>query len=94
VVLFDFFGCKSPANRFALASSAGVRPLIRAGHVRDASALKAFIEKSFELVMHRHIVALAAFLVEAQPPAFAGRVMVLDPHRHDPTGAGEGVGLA
>ena len=31
--------------------------------------------------MHRHLVVLAAFLVEAEPPALALGEVVLDPHR-------------
>jgi hypothetical protein len=46
----------------------------------------------FELVMGRHLVALAAFLVESDPPALAVGEVVLDPHRDDGADAGEGVG--
>jgi len=49
------------------------------------------VEKLFELVMRRHFVALAAFLVQSQPPALAGRIVVLDSHGYDGTDAREAV---
>src|SRR3954452_9309647 len=51
-----------------------------------------FIEKGFQLVMCRHLVALAALLVQPHPPALAVRIIVVDPHRDHRTYAGEGVG--
>ena len=60
--------------------------------VADAGGGEIFIEELFELVMRRHIVALAAFLVQAQPPALAGGVIVLDLHGDDGTDAREGIG--
>ena len=50
------------------------------------------VDKGFELVVRRHLVALAAFLVQAHPPALALGVIVLDLHRDDGADAGEGVG--
>jgi hypothetical protein len=41
--------------------------------------------------MNRHLMPLAAFLMEPEPPALAGRVIVLDPQGHSRTDAGEGV---
>jgi hypothetical protein len=49
----------------------------------DAGRGEILIEELFELVMRRHFVALAAFLVKAHPPALAARVIVLDPHGND-----------
>jgi hypothetical protein len=37
----------------------------------DAGGADVFIEEGFELVMRRHLVALAAFLVQADPTALA-----------------------
>jgi hypothetical protein len=42
--------------------------------------------------MCRHLVSLAAFLVEPDPPALAVGKIILDPRRHDGADAGEGVG--
>ena len=39
-----------------------------------------------------HFVTLAAFFVQANPPAFAGGKVVLDAHRHDGAHAREAVG--
>jgi hypothetical protein len=58
----------------------------------DAGGTNVLIEEGFELVMGRHLVALATFLVEADPPAFSVGEVVLDPHRHYCPDAGEGVG--
>jgi hypothetical protein len=43
-------------------------------------------------MMRRHFVALAAFLVQADPPALAHRVVVLDAHGDDGADASEGEG--
>jgi hypothetical protein len=58
----------------------------------DAGGTNVLVEEGFELVVRRHFVALAAFLVEADPPALAIGKIILDPHRHDGADAGEGVG--
>jgi hypothetical protein len=58
----------------------------------DAGGADVFIEEGFELVVSRHFMALAAFLVQADPPALAVGEVVLDPHRHHRADAGEGVG--
>jgi hypothetical protein len=60
--------------------------------IANAGGANIFIEERFELVMRRHFVALAAFLVEADPPAFAVGEIILDPHGDDGADAGEGVG--
>ena len=60
--------------------------------VAEAGGLDVFIEEGFELVMRRHLVALAAFLMQTDPPAFAVGEIILDPHGDDGTDAGEGVG--
>jgi len=41
-----------------------------------------FVEIRFQSVVRGHFVALAAFLVQANPPALALRVVVLDTHTH------------
>jgi hypothetical protein len=41
-------------------------------------------------MMRRHLVALAAFLVQPDPPAFALGIEVFDTHVHHGTDAGEG----
>lgn len=43
------------------------------------------------VVVGRHVVALAALLVKAEPPAFAVLVVIIDLHTHDGAHAGEGV---
>jgi hypothetical protein len=60
--------------------------------VGDAGGTEVFIEEGFELVVRRHFVALAAFLVKADPPALPVGKIILDPHRHHGADAGEGVG--
>jgi hypothetical protein len=47
-----------------------------------------FIKEGFELVMGRHFVALAAFFMEADPPALAvGRYVTLKSHLQNCSGA-------
>jgi hypothetical protein len=46
----------------------------------------------FQLVVTGHFVALAVFLLEAQPPAPLLRIVMLDGERDDGADAGEGVG--
>jgi hypothetical protein len=58
----------------------------------DARGTEIFVEEGFELVMGRHFVALAAFLVQADPPALIVGEIILDPHRHHGADGGEGVG--
>jgi len=43
-------------------------------------------------MMRRHLMPLAAFLMQADPPALALGVVVLDAHGDDRTDAGEGEG--
>ena len=59
---------------------------------REAGGADVFVEEGFELVVGRHFVALAAFFVEADPPALAIGEVVLDLHGDDGTDAGERVG--
>ena len=40
--------------------------------------------------MRRHLMALATFLMETDPPALALGVVVLDPHGDDRANAGKG----
>src|SRR3954469_23480275 len=48
--------------------------------VTDAGSHEIFVDKGFGLVMRRHFMVLAAFLVQPHPPAFAVRIIVMDPH--------------
>ena len=50
------------------------------------------VEIGFEIVVRRHFVALAAFFVQAHPPAFALAVIVLDAHGDGRADAREGIG--
>jgi hypothetical protein len=58
----------------------------------DAGGLDVFVQKGFEVVVRRHLVVLAAFLVEAHPPALAIGKIILDPRGDDGADAGEGIG--
>ena len=60
--------------------------------VADAGRLDIGVEIGFELVVRRHLMALAAFLVQPHPPALALGVVVLDAHGDDGADAGEGEG--
>ena len=60
--------------------------------VADAGRLYIGVEVGFEVVMRRHLMPLAAFLVQANPPALALGVVVLDAHGDDGADAGEGEG--
>ena len=51
------------------------------------------VEISFEIVMRRHLVDLAAFFVETQPPALAVGEIILDAHGDDRADAREGRGV-
>ena len=74
--------------RFPVRAAEEGRPDIAA----DAGGSNVFIQKLFQLVVRRHFVALAAFFVKAQPPAFTFRIVVLDPHGDDGADAREGIG--
>jgi hypothetical protein len=50
------------------------------------------VEIGFEIVMRRHLVDLAAFFVEAQPPAFAVGEVIFDAHADRCADAGEAEG--
>src|SRR6266851_7215679 len=48
--------------------------------VTDAGRHKVVIDVGLELVVRRHFMALAAFLMEAEPPALAFGIIVVDAH--------------
>jgi hypothetical protein len=64
------------------------RAAVPIGGAEQGSALRAEqpgrmhvgVEIGFEIVMRRHLVDLAAFFVEAQPPALAVGEIILDAH--------------
>jgi hypothetical protein len=60
--------------------------------IDDAGSVQILAEKLLELVMRRHLVALAAFLLQPHPPALAVDKVVVDLHRNDGADAREGVG--
>jgi hypothetical protein len=81
----------------AVAASSPVRPIAERNRGLLSSPANpggpdVLIEEGFELVVRRHLVLLAAFLVEADPPALAVGEVVLDPHGDDSADASEGVG--
>ena len=49
-------------------------------HFPNARRFDIGIEIGFEIMMCRQIMAFTAFFVEPNPPAFALRAIVLDPH--------------
>ena len=49
----------------------------------DSGRGEILIKELLELVMRRHFVALAAFLMQPHPPALAAGVIVLDTHGDD-----------
>jgi hypothetical protein len=49
--------------------------------IADTGGVEIFVEELLKLVMRRHFVALAAFLVEPQPPALAVRKSSRPPSR-------------
>ena len=51
--------------------------------IADAGRVEIFVDELFELVMRRHFVALAAFLMQPDPPALALGVVILDAHGDD-----------
>jgi len=71
------------------ADGAKQRPLRIGG---DPAAVEIGLQVGLKIVVARHFVTLAAFLMKAHPPALAGRIIVLDPHRHDGAHARETVG--
>ena len=60
--------------------------------VAEAGRLDISVEIGLEIVMRRHFMALAAFLMQPHPPALAVGVVVLDAHGDDRADAGEGEG--
>ena len=63
------------------------RPLVIDG---DAGGRDVLVEIFLQGMVGGHVVLLAAFLLEAEPPAFALGVVVLDAHGDDGSDAGEG----
>ena len=57
----------------------------------DAGGRHIFVDVGLEQVVRRHLVLLAAFLVQPHPPALALRVVVLDVHVERGRDPGEGV---
>ncbi|HEX3522209.1 MAG TPA: hypothetical protein VHT52_08995, partial [Stellaceae bacterium] len=51
--------------------------------ITDAGRGQVFIKEMLELVVGRHLVPLAAFLVQPYPPALAVGKVVFDLHRDD-----------
>ncbi len=60
--------------------------------IADAGCIYISIKIGFQTVMRRHLVPLAAFLVQADSPALALGVVVLDAHGNDGADPGEGEG--
>ena len=60
--------------------------------VADASGFDVGVEVGFKIMMRRHLMALAAFLMQPHPPALALGVVILDPHGDGRADAGEGEG--
>ena len=60
--------------------------------IADAGRGEVVVDVGLELVVRRHLVALAAFLVQPHPPALALGVIVLDLHRDGGADVGEGIG--
>jgi hypothetical protein len=58
--------------------------------VTDAGRVDVGVEIRFEIMMHRHFVALAAFFMQTEPPPFAPGTIVLDAHGDDGADAGKG----
>ena len=60
--------------------------------VADTGRLHIGVEIGFQVVMRRHFMTLAAFLMQPHPPALALGVVVLDAHGDDGADASEGEG--
>ena len=60
--------------------------------LEDLGCLQISVTIRLRVVMARHFMALAAFFMQAHPPAFADRKVILNPHRHDGAHARETVG--
>jgi len=60
--------------------------------ITETGRLYIGVEIGFEVVVRRHLMPLAAFLMQADPPALALGVVVLDVHGDDSADAGEGEG--
>jgi hypothetical protein len=58
----------------------------------NAGRLYIGVEISFKRVMRRHLMPLAAFFMQPDPPALALGVVALDAHADDRPNAGEGEG--
>jgi hypothetical protein len=85
----------NPAHRLfsqhAGAAGGGAEQGSLAG-VADAGRHDVGVEIGFKSVMRRHLVALAALLMQAHPPALAVGVIILDAHGDDCADAREGEG--
>ena len=60
--------------------------------VADAGRVEIRVQIGFERVMRWHLMALAAFFMEPDPPTLALGVVVVDAHVHHGADAGEGEG--
>jgi hypothetical protein len=60
--------------------------------IADAGRFDIGVEIGFKVMMCRHLMPFAAFLVQANPPALTRRVVVLDAHGDYGADAGEGKG--
>src|SRR4029077_9897988 len=56
----------------------------------DTGSVDIGIEVRFQIMMRRHLVALAALFMQPHPPAFSLRVIILNPHRNGGSDTREG----
>src|SRR5271157_4774181 len=83
---------RQTSTRFiGLSVSEPVRPAAERtlGLVANAGSLDVGIKIRFEIVMRRHLMPLAAFLMKTNPPALALGIVVLDAHGDDRANAGK-----
>jgi hypothetical protein len=73
-----------PMRNTSLLPAASIAPATainaRAAHLGRGQIL---VDEVLELMVRRHLVALAAFLMQPHPPAFARGVIILDLHADD-----------
>jgi len=79
--------CREPVSASARRAEEG-----RLLCLEDLGRLQISVKIGLQVVMAGHFVALAAFFVQAHPPAFAGGKVILNPHRDDSAYARETVG--